>query len=218
MLTRRDQALKDDCRRDVPLWLAELKLPEVHSLELYGLPLDRILEDSLFYPAAGIDGRPIQFLAGFINSFIYADYGLGPLELEDAMLNAAFLGYRISGKRSLPQDDLVPKGWLPVIPQKYQKEVRWALSNLLLRIGIFSIVNRSWVRLMDRNDSALSTSAQMVWRLIKLYTGRTVSRLKCLQSYSRVPASVGITLTFEIPMVSLLGRFFTETMISYPNI
>lgn len=28
-----------------------------------------VLADSLYYPAAGTDGKPVQFLAGFVHSF-----------------------------------------------------------------------------------------------------------------------------------------------------
>lgn len=35
--------------------------------------LYRLLTDSLYYPACGLNGTPIKYLAGNVYSFIYAD-------------------------------------------------------------------------------------------------------------------------------------------------
>ncbi len=37
--------------------------------------LTEILEESLYYPASGFQGAPIEYLAGNFLSFVYADYG-----------------------------------------------------------------------------------------------------------------------------------------------
>lgn len=37
------------------------------------LPLRAILRRSLFYPACGYDGRPVQYFAGAVHSFVYVD-------------------------------------------------------------------------------------------------------------------------------------------------
>jgi hypothetical protein len=70
---RATMSLKHDQRRPMPEWLARLNPAE---LEAFGFPLNQALQHSLYYPAAGFDGRPVQFLGGFIQSFVYIDYGL----------------------------------------------------------------------------------------------------------------------------------------------
>ncbi len=36
--------------------------------------IERILRDSLFYPACGLNGTPVKYLAGNVFSFVYVDY------------------------------------------------------------------------------------------------------------------------------------------------
>ncbi len=87
--------LRPDQRRPVPEWLAQLQPPEPDSLESCDFPLQDALKNSLYYPAAGFDGRPVQFLGGFIHSFIYVDYGAQEQKLENEVHNVGFLGNRV---------------------------------------------------------------------------------------------------------------------------
>jgi hypothetical protein len=83
------------------------------------LPLADMLKGSLYYPAAGFDGRPVAELGGQIHSFVYVDYGVRRDVLFD-QLNSnedGFKGYEILGWREVKQDELVPTGWQPeVVP------------------------------------------------------------------------------------------------------
>jgi hypothetical protein len=106
--------LRHSHRRPVPEWLAQIDLPEPGALESCAFPLRDALEHSLYYPAAGIDGRPVQFLGGFIQSFFYVDYGVQERDLEEAV--HGFLGYRVAGRKHLREVDLAPNGWSPRIP------------------------------------------------------------------------------------------------------
>jgi hypothetical protein len=54
-------SLKHDRRRPVPKWLEQLNPAE---LSARNFPLLEALQHSLYYPAAGFDGRPVQFLSG----------------------------------------------------------------------------------------------------------------------------------------------------------
>ena len=40
------------------------------------LPLKDVLKDSLYYPASGLNGTPVKYLAGNVWSYIYADYAI----------------------------------------------------------------------------------------------------------------------------------------------
>jgi hypothetical protein len=83
-----------------PRWLFSISAE--HSL-----PMAELLNGSVFYPACGIDGRPVQYLGGFSHSFIYADYGY-PSDKIESLLKAdgAFFGYRLKSSRLLPPDEL----------------------------------------------------------------------------------------------------------------
>jgi len=51
----------------VPDWLAEAAPP------LGDLKLSELLNESVFYPASGVDGRPVQWLVGNFLSFVFVD-------------------------------------------------------------------------------------------------------------------------------------------------
>jgi hypothetical protein len=109
--------------REVPKWLAEIVLPNPDSLDNLEFPLNHVLERSLYYPASGFDGRPVQFLAGFVHSFIYVDYGLEEKQLDCELIAKGFLGYRIAGRKRLIEADLVPSGWTPTIHERFTGEI-----------------------------------------------------------------------------------------------
>ena len=113
--------LKQDCCRQVPEWLALLNPATLGSAKF---PLEKVLEHSLFYPAAGFDGRPVQFLGGFIHSFVYVDYGSGETAVDDEVRREGFAGYRIAGSKRLEERDLAPNGWVPNIPPQHRHQMR----------------------------------------------------------------------------------------------
>ena len=70
-------------------------------------PIPALLEGSVFYPACGLDGRPVQYLAGNSHSFIYVDYGVAAPVLTRAIgADNSFKGYQLFGGRFLHQDEL----------------------------------------------------------------------------------------------------------------
>lgn len=113
--------LKHDRRRPVPEWLERLNPAEIGTADF---PLDEVLQHSLYYPAAGFDGRPVQFLGGFIHSFIYVDYGREEREADAEAQAPGFLGYHLVGRKRLSEHDLTPNGWHPQVPPQFQNQVR----------------------------------------------------------------------------------------------
>ena len=85
----------------VPDWLAHV------SIEARP-PMAELLEGSVYYPACGFDGRPVQYIAGYSHSFIYVDYGCPAKEVVAALAqDQAFLGYRLVGARFLDSKELI---------------------------------------------------------------------------------------------------------------
>lgn len=68
-----------------------------------------LLDGSVYYPACGIDGRPVQYCAGHSHSFIYVDYGISKDELTAAL---GFKGYQLRTGRFVDHEELV--GPLPL--------------------------------------------------------------------------------------------------------
>lgn len=79
--------------------------------------LKEILTSSLYYPAAGFDGRPVQHLAGNIPSFVYVDYSKGKEALAEELEHRGFEGYHRVGQRSISEQELTPNGWSPELPR-----------------------------------------------------------------------------------------------------
>lgn len=102
----------------MPLWLTNLSA-ELMNTEPF--PLNDVLKDSLYYPGAGTDGKPVQWLTGNTYSFIYTDYGVARSEFLDALQGeqTGFAGYRILGTRDVTMQELIPNGWIPMVPFEY---------------------------------------------------------------------------------------------------
>lgn len=113
--------LKHDRRRPVPQWLERLNPAELSARDF---PLHEALQHSLYYPAAGSDGRPVQFLAGFIHSFIYVDYGMDERAVDAEAQASGFCGYHLAGFASLNERELAPNVWRPRIPPQFQNQMR----------------------------------------------------------------------------------------------
>ncbi len=95
-----------------------------HGAGALRVPLVRALEHSLYYPAAGLDGRPVQFMGGFIHSFIYVDYGTEESAVDAELQRRGFSGYHIAGSKRLSKRDLAPNGWWPQVPLQYKNQMQ----------------------------------------------------------------------------------------------
>jgi hypothetical protein len=92
--------------------------------------LEALLEGSLYYPACGLDGTPLKYLAGNIRSFVYADYEMTKAAYLDNInckgKGCGFLGYHSVLQREIVRADIVPLGWRPsVVPSgRFAERVR----------------------------------------------------------------------------------------------
>lgn len=99
-----------------PAWLANLS-PE--AMIDAPFPLERVLQNSLYYPSSAFDGDPVRHLAGNILSFVYADYGYSRQQFMNALQKPGFRGYEQIGTRSVTEGELVPRGWRPTPPTDF---------------------------------------------------------------------------------------------------
>jgi len=74
-----------------PDWISEIAAEPERAMG--ALPVSNILADSLYYPASEFDGDPVEFLAGNVFSFVYADRHGSKEDFERAF-ERGFLGYR----------------------------------------------------------------------------------------------------------------------------
>jgi hypothetical protein len=80
-------------RNPVPTWLANIRAEDEP-------PISCLLDRSVYYPACGVDGRPVQYLAGYSHSFIYADYGRDSEKVIASLTaDCAFLDYQVKFAR-----------------------------------------------------------------------------------------------------------------------
>lgn len=73
-----------------------------------------ILEESVFYPASGIDASDIECLSGKLNSFVHVDYST-PREVVEPGMQYHFegVGYDLIGIKNVSRDELTPNGFIP---------------------------------------------------------------------------------------------------------
>lgn len=70
--------------------------------------LEDVLYGSLYYPASGLDGDPIAYLAGNYVSFVYVDYCVSRDALWNELNSRGFRGYEVVAHRSVDLEKLVP--------------------------------------------------------------------------------------------------------------
>lgn len=93
---------------EIPQWLRRVK-GEPDGEQPF--PLREILRDSLYYPASGLRGAPVQYLAGNILSFVYVDHGLSRQEFRRELESVGFKGYGLVTLRAVSEEELAPLGW-----------------------------------------------------------------------------------------------------------
>src|SRR5205809_654497 len=97
--------------RPIPQWLETLK-----TLDYF--PVKEVVTRSVYYPASGSNGAPVQYLGGHIHSFVYADYGLEHSDVQREFDNpeTRFAGYRIILQRKVEAEELYHKGYESISP------------------------------------------------------------------------------------------------------
>lgn len=84
------------------------------SIEEDKIPLDAILQDSLYYPSSGLDGDPVRHFSNLFNSYVYVDYGVKQKDLI-AELDRGFNGYYLYASRDVTREDLSYDNWRPPV-------------------------------------------------------------------------------------------------------
>jgi hypothetical protein len=93
---------------ELPVWLANASCQSINEGVI---PIQEILDGSLYYPSCGGDGGPIKHLGSWFHSFVYVDYGYTRDDLLNELENKPFIGYQILGQRSISLSELTPNGW-----------------------------------------------------------------------------------------------------------
>ena len=96
------------------------------------LPIQDLLQGSIYYPACEFDGELVRVLGHRSNSFVYCDYMVG----EDgflAELDKGFTGYEVLAHRAVKREEYagVAHGWgiLRLSPGELDKRNSWMAST-----------------------------------------------------------------------------------------
>lgn len=137
-------------RVPVPGWLARAaEKPASHPL-----PLRDILENSLYYPACERNGTPVKYLAGYVHSFVYVDYGVTreafECDLNGNGRDSGFRGYHSVFQRDILRSEVVPPDWSPrLLPPEEHRKRLFERERECKPFGHWSI----WERNVDRDES-----------------------------------------------------------------
>ncbi|MGI6394244.1 MAG: hypothetical protein ACOX2F_05880 [bacterium] len=91
--------------------LPELEMPSWLENGDFTFSVEKVLKDSLFYPACGTDGDPVKYLLGNVYNFVYVDSGISEKHLKRELFRGGFRGYRIIHKEDISMSQLIPNGW-----------------------------------------------------------------------------------------------------------
>lgn len=85
-------------------------------------PLKELVPGSVYYPCSNFDGQLVKHFGKHNQSFIYCDYGTNLAQLDEVLTAQSFYGYKLLAQRNLKVEELIPKGWQPVLPPIMDKE------------------------------------------------------------------------------------------------
>jgi len=94
---------------EMPVWLTR---QTAETMVNEPLPLEELLENSLYYAGAGFDGTPVECFAGNVFSFVYTDYLAKKRDVLAQLRSRrdGFRGYRLVGIRELELEEVFPRG------------------------------------------------------------------------------------------------------------
>lgn len=124
-----------------PEWLMKLT---AETMLNEPFPLYQVLKDSLYYPGAGTDGKPVKWLAGNTYSFVYTDYLVSRSRFLDELNDehSGFRGYHVVGIRDMSMKELIPNGWTPTLSSRHAgNPSRWS-EHFPEPFGIWTILER----------------------------------------------------------------------------
>jgi len=88
-------------KAEMPEWIKNPAEFDIHD----------VLKDSLYYPASGHDGHPVEYFMGNVYSFVYVDYSISRENLLEEIANKGFRGYRVIRQLPISESQLAPNGW-----------------------------------------------------------------------------------------------------------
>ena len=98
-------------RADIPSWLRDVVEVDARGRITTPFLASKVLERSVYYPASGLDGNPLERLGAHFASFVYADYDArydGDAVRKEL---SSVAGYRVLGDRLLSRDELDVGAW-----------------------------------------------------------------------------------------------------------
>ena len=134
--------------------IERMEMPEWLSRDRFNFNVKEVLQDSLYYPAAGFDGDPVQYLAGNVYSFLYVDYGVSREEFlrEIHHPRYGFRGYHIIHQQRIAENQLTPHGWtVKIWPERTLQTDLGRFMNML-RDGYIKPPFCEWVIFERDND------------------------------------------------------------------
>ena len=81
--------------------IEEIIIPAWLECGTFQFNLNNVLRDSLYYPAAGLDGIPVRYFMGNIFSFVYVDYGIFMGKNKIITRKYVFKGYKNIHKQNI---------------------------------------------------------------------------------------------------------------------
>lgn len=126
---------------DLPAWIKDLT---AEQLQNGPFPLTDILQDSLYYPGAGHDGKPVKWLAGNVYSFVYSDYGVSKTSLLSDLIGPGegFRGYGVLAFRDVTMQELIPQGWTPMMPDYRDGNPKLFQDSIQQPYAIWAVLER----------------------------------------------------------------------------
>lgn len=115
-------------------------------------PIAKLLARSVYYPASGLDWRPLRYLHRHFGSYVYADYGLARERVAEAITTIP--GFELVGLRAITEHDLGVHMWtMPALSE--HEHAMWT----------------------GRPDRKFETTYFGVWALLNSPTGERTSLL-----------------------------------------
>lgn len=88
--------------------LVKCSYPDFLKGDDFKFNLKEVLKDSVYYPCSATDGKLVKVFRGNFFSFVHVDYGLTKKQIDDALIQYPFKGFRIIYRESLDPHELVP--------------------------------------------------------------------------------------------------------------
>ncbi|MDD2740544.1 MAG: hypothetical protein PHR94_16575 [Methylomonas lenta] len=125
----------------LPAWLKDLTAEHIHN---DSFPLTDILQDSLYYPGAGHDGKPVKWLSGNVYSFVYSDYGISKSSLLSDLIDPSdgFRGYGVLAFRDVTMHELIPNGWSAMMPDDRDGNPKSFQESIKQPYAIWAVLER----------------------------------------------------------------------------